>query len=362
MKNITYLAILCCYLFTTGFTIHLYSSNAITFQLNKGRLGDHLLAYCKSRWIAYKNNWDFYVRPFPHFQELSLSKNEAIFSKNIEKNFSKIIPINHNYNINLSTNSVLYITNIYLNYDKWTSLGSLGQRNNWKYYLHYQDLLKSFKSDQKFLTILRSNIKSKKSISIPPAILKHPTIALHVRQGSQGDPPLSSVQLYNSRDFSSLEFINSKEIQLNEIQLNEHITIQNSRLFYREARYADKLWPQKFPPLQYYVDQLNFLQKKANTPLQVYLFTDHVKPENLAFLIRKAANNPKLIFKWRDKSATPLEDLFAMAHCTYLIRPHSHLSLIAEIIGHHKATISPRNGIWLGNILFINQVNVNEYN
>lgn len=333
---LTIISISLCSSLLVGYTQH----SAMTYKPSGGRLGDNLLTFCKSRWLAYKTNLNFFYYKFPGSHNLMLSKHEKLFTQDMQQKYIHIRPIKNNKDISKLSTSTLYISDIYSGYETWQPANKNSNRKDWRIYLHYTDLIKSFKEDVQFLKILRNNLQPTQKPNIPQEILKCPTIAVHIRQGSDKDGPLYSLQLYPQK---VKNFYDNK----------------NYDNFFLIKGFSDLQWPQKFPPLQYYINQILYINKLIkNKDVYVYIFTDSKNPAQLTKQISHAVNKKNMIFKYRTEKATVFDDLFAMAYSTYLIRPHSHLSLIAEIIGNHKIAISPKKWHWSENILYITDTNI----
>ena len=150
------------------------------------------------------------------------------------------------------------------------------------------------------------------------------TVAVHVRKGGGFDAPLLSKQ--------------------------------------KSPFYADQRWPTKFPPDQYYIDQIKQLSEMlGDPPLYVHIFTDHQKPTEIVERYRKAVSKPNITYHCREEGnrhdRNILEDLFAMAKFDCLIRGSSHFSLSAQLIGNHMIVIHPKKAKWEGNKLIIEEVN-----
>ena len=170
-------------------------------------------------------------------------------------------------------------------------------------------------------------------VSLPTITLPQDkvTVAVHVRKGGGFDQPLSSVQYY-TKNMVSRKF------------------------------YADKEFPRKFPPEQYYVDQIKRISKLFNdAPLFVYIFTDDRSPLRLVDRIKKAVNKNNITFSCRNHdnvhNAHVVEDFYNIARFDCLIRSGSNFALAAQILtGNHKVVIYPKHWQWVGRKLVIDEV------
>ena len=97
-------------------------SSAITYDNNGGRLGDSLLNYSQTKWVAYKNNIPFFYTPFQYSNMLKICELEKIYNPCIDKKFKKSfkIPDHKIFNID-KKDSCLYKNSCYADIDvNWT--------------------------------------------------------------------------------------------------------------------------------------------------------------------------------------------------------------------------------------------------
>ena len=125
--------------------------------------------------------------------------------------------------------------------------------------------------------------------------------------------------------------------------------------------YADKKFPLKFPPEQYYVDQIKRISKLFDdVPLFVYIFTDDSSPLGLVEKIKKAVNKNNITFACRNRGnvhyAHVVEDFYNMSRFDCLIRSGSHFAIAAQLLGSHKIIIYPKHWQWVGKKLVIDEV------
>lgn len=124
---------------------------------------------------------------------------------------------------------------------------------------------------------------------------------------------------------------------------------------------SDKIWPTKFPPDSFYVDQIRKLSEIFNDrPLYIYLFTDDKNPEKLVKKYQSLLQKPSITFNYRkgthNYSDSMIEDFFALTQFDCLIRPDSGFSRIPEFIGDHAITIYPEHATWQGNRLTVDTI------
>jgi hypothetical protein len=283
--------------------------SAITYELNGGRLGDNLNTYCKAKWYAYKYKLPLLYKPFTYSDQLHLHIQETLFNANIFNEYEAVVTVNVEDDIkNHKNENVLFVTNFYTQ-----APGAYEQGFTHK---EFGEELK------KLLTPI---------LAIEP--LEKPygciTIALHVRKGGGFDAPLASEQVFK-----------------------------------KSIVYADQQWPTKFPPDQYYLDQLGMIRKILGPEKKfiIYLFTDDPNPAALAQRYQEHLTDTNVEFRFRahDNShdAHVVEDFYRMTQCDCLIRSSSLLARASQLIGNHKIIIHPIQGYWVDGTLVINPVGI----
>ncbi len=345
-KNTSYHFIQIAIFITT--TVAIYPHFAIVNH-PKYRLGNNLENYCKAKWISYKYNIPFLLKPFRYSDQLRLYHFETHLEKEFEKQFDSIILANHENDLFTHTHtSVLYQCNICF------------QANDIIYFDH---LLTYADDHPTFKDILCSMIKPLQqvpSIKLPKNII---TIAVHVRKGGGYDKPLYSIQEYDGHQ-NLITYVN-KNVPF--IRNKSNITRAM-----KPYTYSDKRFPFKFPPDQYYIDQIKKLSEILNdVPLYVHIFTDDRNPKAIKTRFEKVVNKPNITFSCREKGNNPygnvLKDLFSMSKFDCLIRSASTFARIAQLIGNHKIVIYPierhySNATWIDNKLIMTKVCIIEKN
>jgi len=345
----------------------MYSQNAVTYELNNGRLGDHLLAYIKAKWISFHYNIPLLYKPFEYSQSLCIHTHEKQFKEKINKKYDiKKIYTTDDMLSNFSDRNTLFIANLKFHAPEISNLLLLHQ-----YILNNENFFQELKLSIKPVVI--------ETNTLPETTQNMITIAVHIRTGGgyAYDRPLVSEQvypspgyitrytikpLYISRDKSEIQFDNTffAERKMDDFGFNY------SAMTWKETNYlsADKEHPKRFPPLQFYIDQINYLHRKFyNMPLFIHIFTDHANPQELVDSIKQQVDSDNIRFHYRNHSNTHdshvIEDLFMMMPYDCLIRPASSYSKVAQLLGDHKVIIYPKSAIWLEEYtLFINEVDV----
>lgn len=288
---------------------HICQPSAITYELNGGRFGDNLSTYCKAKWYAYKYKFPFLYKPFTYSDELALHNQETLLNTEVFGEYEAIIKVSSEDDIKKHKDkNVLFVTNFYTQAPGAYESG----------FTHPE---------------FAENIKKALTPINPIDALEKPdgciTIALHVRKGGGFDAPLASEQIYK-----------------------------------KPIVYADQQWPTKFPPDQYYLDQLSMLRKILGPEKKfiIYLFTDDPNPAQLAKRYQEHLIDTNLEFRFRAQNnshnAHVVEDFYQMAQCDCLIRSSSLLARASQLVGNHQIIIHPIQGYWVDDTLIINPVGI----
>lgn len=294
-------SLLACFLFSSSSFTHM-SYNFETL----GRFGDCLVGYSHARWLSYKYNFEFYYRPFPESDNLVMSK---CLKKYDEKEWKEVLMIADGDLCPKEPNeNVLYMTHDFL----------------WNNHIDFDD--------QKFLNLLRYEIRPLKKtppVQIPKNVV---SVALHVRRGGGYD----------------------------------HLLFQTDTIAtYPTRSYEDKNYPTRFPPDRYYIKQLEYIANLfPDKDIYAHIFTDDPSPELIAQKYKATLNNPRIAFGYRQQDnrydKNVLTDFFAMMDFDCLIRAGSHYSYMAGILGRIPLEISPIKSHWEGSKLIITQISITK--
>ncbi|MFC1842073.1 hypothetical protein ACFLYU_00235 [Candidatus Dependentiae bacterium] len=293
----------------------LYKGNtsAITYKLG-GRLGDQLITYIKAKWLSYKYNIPLYFSFSKYLGELKISKIDLEFNEEIKRKFNKVL--------------YLKIAGSRLRNSKY----GYGGRSQSKFNMiepeanvlyvsnHYANVNIDW-NDKNFIKELKRTICPIEKIDKPEIPESCISVAVHVRKGGGIDLPLCLKQ------------------------------------------YADKLWPLKFPPDEYYIVQIRKLYKMLNkSSLHVHIFTDDRNPKRIVEKYKKELNIGNITFSCREKGNSHgknvVEDLILMTYYDCQIRSLSNFAIIPDIIGDFFVVIYPEHGYWRNNKLIIDKVKV----
>lgn len=321
------------------------------------RLGDNITTISKTVYFSHKFNLPIFYTPFTYSDSFALSTQETILSDEIKKKFSKIIVVGSEKDIeaNLDDEEPILFVCVFLSPTPWMYAYS---REN---AIFEQTIKKLFTPLQTIAPLQKDS--------------KNVLVALHVRKGAGYDWPLASTQEYTLQ----MPLINKKELYL--IKKNPGIscddiwplrclpgpayTTETKNLFFKKNFYADYIWAIKFPPDQYYIEQIKTLALLLpGKNFKIQLFTDDADPEaivnrytkaltmlpnQISFYYRKTGNN-------HDKNV--IEDLFAIAQHDCLICASSSFGFAAMLLGNHSIIIFPEHAITMPDKVIIDKIKV----
>jgi len=297
------------------------TNQAVTYTLTGGRFGDKIVSYTTAKWISFKFNIPLLLKPFRYSSMLQLGR-EKKYSKEIVKQFEGVIPIKSEQDIieHNQKNVIFNNRGIYFRIDGCPGL---------------EQTIECMLQDRFFVVELKNMLQP--VVSLPTIALPQDkiTVAVHVRKGGGFDKPLNSIQYYPESMIG-------------------------------EKFYADERWPLKFPPEQYYVNQIKKISKLFDdAPLFIYIFTDDRSPLRLVDRIKKTVNKRNITFSCRNRgnvhNAHVVEDFYNMARFDCLIRSGSHFGLAAQLLGNHKVIIYPKHWQWMGRKLVIDEVSIIDH-
>ncbi len=302
--------------------------SALYYPAHGGRTGDKLIHLVKSLWVAHRSGLELYITPFPYSDHLAVYYTERHYREGMEGEFREKITVKSTGAINRSTRN-----------DVWMTVGFFYKPAMWKLYEvgTWSELLE----DAAFRQSLRQKIAFARPYTFQPPSDRGVTVALHIRRGGGHDEPLFSRQ-YFDYDIASIS--------------------QNQRQKEcRQSGVAEKNFPHKFPPMQYYVEALKLLADRLkDVPLYVYLYTDSDHPRGLIDEIEWRVNRPNITFDCHSlpsgANTLVLEDMIAMSRYDVLIRGGSNYPQISHLIGKHKLVIYPLDYFWYQDCLIMSPI------
>jgi hypothetical protein len=274
-----------------------------TFYGNKGRFGDHLMAYMRAKWISYQYDIPLYYRPFALGDDLVLSQEDAHLTREVSKRVDRKITWNGEKNSKGKGRFTLYVAPYFPESQFEREVG------DWPYFeVDWNDA--GFRRELKRVV---APLEPLPKLEIPEGYVG---VAAHVRKGGGFDPGI-----------------------------------------------VIDAMPLKFPPEGFYLQQIRALSKRfEGKPLYVYLFTDDPNPRAIVERLTTELGDVDVTFGYRQEGNTHyshvLEDFFAMMQFSCLIRPDSNFSIAASKVGDYQVVISPETFERVDGKVVINRVHV----
>ena len=323
----------------------LYGINsAISYNFNNcGRFGDHMVVYCKAKYLSLKTGLPLFFRNFSATDHFTMHYTEKHYSQDMK--FNGYMKVHSRSEINPQFDGILFMVDIF------TSTGepyiqeeqflpsALPMRMNF----YIDELYQRMQQDDDFKNTLKQMLRPISTTNIFQINSEENTIsvAVHVRKSSYEDRPLFSKQLYTRDEITELQNFSGMD---------------------HKTEYSDIQNPLRFPPEQYYIDQINKLSTcLSDKKLYIQLFTDYNNPEELLQRFKQFCQGANCTISlgttgpWQDAF---VQDVFKMAYFDCLIRSSSHFPGISQLIGNHKLIISPKNYKWIKDRLVITETNI----
>lgn len=316
--------------------------HAITYSIDEWRrLGDNIITFCKAYYFSVLHNIPLLYNTFPYSNDFVLHTKFNKLSDEVKK-FHKIINVDKPDDISnalASDEPILFQC----------------------HFLTETPLLYNYSRDNpQFETNLKKLIFPVARLPQLPHHDEVTTVALHVRKGGGFDLPLSSLQQYAKNEPIKGFFLKKRSIESSSIDIwplkqirYDNYNDEIKKFIYKKISFADYLWPIKFPPNQYYLDQLKTIASKfPYKKFLVHLFTDDPNPHLIIEEYEKAlCDYSQITFSYRktDNHHTKnvVEDLFLMTQCDFIISAHSSFAFAAHILGNHSLIIYPVHAITL---------------
>ncbi len=301
--------ILSVFAITSALSSVMYAGNGITYSFSGGRLGDNLVTYVEARWLAYKVGLEFYYRPFKYSDLLAM---HTMHTNYRDHDKLRIVSVEDVEKFVQKTDT-LYVISCF----------PLNNHIDWNDPIFYQMMKEEISP---LITIPK--------LEVPKGDLN---VGIHVRRGGGWD-----------------------------YQLKQKGTLINAS-FSGGTVFEDVLFPMRFAPDTYYIEQLRYLLERfPDRKLFVNIFTDDPRPDLIAEKYTRELAHSRITFNYRTEGnkhdANVLEDLFMLSQCDILIRSASNFSAMAGRLGRAKLEIYPSDCVWEDDILWITQVVVVERN
>ncbi|MFZ4100131.1 MAG: hypothetical protein ACOYKZ_07405 [Chlamydiia bacterium] len=261
-------------------------SGGITFNAG-GRFGDQLIALSHALWVSLKTDRPLIVRRFPYLEELVASRMWPQFTHWMRPQVTRWV-----YREGLGVPSSLTSRLLQIEYFPdpiWEA-----SKSEWagRYFAVDWD-------EPVFRSLMKRAVTLRKPIQFPEQPHGCLSVALHWRTGGTFDGCAVAV---------------------------------DQRM--------------KMPDPQFFIDALHLVQDlRPGEPLYVYLFTDHVDPNELADMLRAQCDDTDVMFDFRlignrdDLNVT--RDFFHMQTFDVLIRSDSNYSLLCGRLVDYQLEIYP---------------------
>ncbi len=293
------------------------------------RMGDKVVDYCKAEYLSRKYNIPFLLNYSSDFDIFALSLQKKRLNEAMRKNYGVhiIVKTENDIRENLKTQcNVLFFINAYtkLDLNDLPNTGITYDSRNIEQIFALMQVDNNFKEEIKTRLSLQ-NFKCCQTVKRQGEL----SVAVQIRRGNGLDK---------------------------EIFLGESICL--SEQFFGSCRkiiFADLVHPTKFPPTQYYVDQINRLAELfPKKILRIYCVTDEDDPVGLIEILKKNICHDNVLLELFRPSGDTFqmriaEDLYRLATADCLIRSTSHFSGVAQLIGNHKMVIWPNAIKWIDN-------------
>lgn len=316
------------------------------FQWPSTQAGDNLVALYNAYVYAKKYNLTLAVAPFNHFELFECYNKLPHLPGHLLNNREKLIEVTNEKDLikNLCNTNVHFYLHVHSQRLPTTKKSAAEAKK----------LLKLNKSID--LDYLKKDISNKDATAF--------TIAVHIRKGNGGgqiyDGELTSEQIFDF-DRSLVHYcVDKTGDPFHYFEAEEQFACTKQQ--FCNLNNPDIVWTTKFPPEQYYIDQIKKIAADKDTPIVVHVFTDDKDPLALLARLKQNVSDEHITFAYYDNREKGykqmiVEDLYLMSQCDALIRSTSRFSIVAQVIGSFKTVIYPIRGTWLNNKqLIINEI------
>lgn len=273
---------------------------AVTHTLSGGRLGDNLISYVHAKWISYKYHIPMLYKPFPLSDLFVFDNVDMEWTDQFADLFliKSLFSVNHQIDAFIrekaSMDSVLYIIP-YFPESLWERRRDSARKDP-----DYFPYFPIDWEDQDFRKLLKKLIAPKTPIETMELPTDKLTVAVHIRRGGTYDGD--------------------------------------------QACFG---YPLKFPPDEFFIDQLrNLYNLLGQQPLYVYLFTDDENPKLIQMKYCEALADLNIDIRTREKNnrwdLNVLEDFFALTQFDCAIHGESNFAVAAGLLSDYKVEILPQ--------------------
>jgi hypothetical protein len=312
------------YFLLLGFFLQNYAiPPAVTYTFeHAGRFGDCVLIVCKAKFFAVERGLSLLYKPFPFSDELTLHTCEIPWTQDLENKFANKKRVTCARDIEPALPDTLYIVDLFTTFADVAPQAKHKQVEPVDHWINLfaDEVYLMMQQNSTYKKIIKEMLKPIKSLPQPKFPAGCISVAVHIRMGTGYDGNLWSKQLY-----AGCKRTNQKIVPI------DHWV-------------ADCACPLRFPPLQFYIQQINVLAKLFDDyPLYVQIFTDDVHPQNILDTIQQQCPGSVTITLgtvggWQGRT---IDDIYFMSMFDCLIRPCSSFSGVSQIVSDHKLIIRP---------------------
>lgn len=346
MKQSLHRKLLLCFIGISASYTHIEAIRYI-FQWPATQAGDNLVALHNAYAYAKKYNLTLAVAPFNHFELFECYNRLPHLPRQLFNNRHQLVRVTSEKDI------IKHLRNPHVHF--YT-------------HVHSERLSMNQTNTEQAKKLLNLNKKNKELISFKQMMPeKDPTvftIAVHIRKGNGGgqiyDGELTSDQIFDF-DRSLVHYcVDTTGDPFYYFEAEEQFACTKQQ--FGNLENPDIVWTTKFPPEQYYIDQIKKVAADKNKPIVVHVFTDDKDPLALLARLKQNISDERITFAYYDNrekgyKQMMVEDLYLMSQCDALIRSTSRFSIIAHVMGSFKTVIYPIRGVWLNNKqLIINEI------
>lgn len=339
-----------------------------------GRFGDQIVGYSKAKYLSWKYNIPFRLIPFQYSECLKMSEETCYTSwwyflhRVFYKLFCRVVWVHTEQDlidaleyIDGPTRFIAHI-NTRLNEHIKAQAGLDRYECSWVGSLMYELSVNYPVFGAELKKMLQPITPFHHAVLPKDAV----TVAVHIRKGGgfHADPVMIAEQYFS--DYS--DKVAYKKIHVS--QENNHLlddALTNIPTFDYDLKSrgaADEIYADKFPPEQYYVDQIRNLSAFFDdAAMYVYIFTDDQDPHGLMERIKQNVGKHNVTYATRttknSHDSNVLYDWFFIADFDCLIRSGSLFPYTAQLVGNHKVVIYPLHLKWINDrILLVDKVGV----
>ncbi len=349
---------------SVSFCIYSFRNPYVTIVManDGGRLGDRVLIYGKAKWLAYKYGVPFCMNHFDKSEKLMLVHEKNYRSRSFwpyrifNSLFGEYIDVKTEdqfaQKLKQTKGSAIFMVGLFAKVNP--PVFDDGRLENFSL---YEVMIKD--------PVFGKSIRKMLQPLVPPSGIEtlpkdRITVAVHIRKGEIVDQSLISEQYYENKGpvyYKLFDISDPQKKQLSD--LSKNLTGCEFNGISRRC-WSDRRFPDKFPPEQYYVDQIKKLSSMLrDAPLYVHIFADSKDKQALVSRVKEKVAKSNIKFACSSQDSAVFQDLFSMTKFDCLIRSGSYFGVLAQLIGDYKVIMYPIHLTWADDFyLLVDKVGV----